>query len=94
GYDQYCGIVLEQYFRQKFREEGRFTVVNSYWDRKGQNEIDLVALNDFDHKAVVAEVKHNPKRYSHTELQRKVDTIRRELGGYEVELRCLSMDDM
>lgn len=94
GYDQYCGIVLEQYFRQKFREEGRFTVVNSYWDRKGQNEIDLVALNDFDHKAVVAEVKHNPKRYSHTELQRKVDTIRKELGGYEVELKCLSMDDM
>lgn len=68
--------------------------INSYWDRKGQNEIDLVALNDFDHKAVVAEVKHNPKRYSHTELQRKVDTIRRELGGYEVELKCLSMDDM
>jgi len=94
GYDQYCGIVLEQYFRQKYTEEGRFTTVGSYWDRKGQNEIDLVALNSLDHKVVVAEVKHNLKRYSQSELQRKVDTVKRELGGYEIELMCLSMDDM
>jgi len=93
-YDQYCGLVLEQYFRQKFREEGRFTTVGSYWDRKGENEIDLVALSDLDNTAVIAEVKHNPKRFSHSDLQRKVDSIKKELGKYDVTLRCLSMADM
>jgi len=53
-------------------------------------------MNFYDRESEIEILNNNwnPKRYSHTELQRKVDTIRRELGGYEVELKCLSMDDM
>ena len=57
-YNDYTELVLEQYFRQKIAEEERVTLVGNYWDRKGMNEINLVALNDIDKTALVAEVKH------------------------------------
>ena len=60
-YCDFTGHVLEQYFRQKYMEEERVTAVGQYWDRKGNNEIDLIALNSIDKTAVVAEVKRNPE---------------------------------
>lgn len=95
NYYDYTGHVLEQYFRQKYREEERVTSVGHYWDRKGNNEIDLIALNDIDQKAVVAEIKRNPDRYVPSLLQEKYDTIKKEFGKYkEVKLTGLSMEDM
>lgn len=55
-YERYSGLVLEQSFRQKWMEEERVTVVGNYWDRNGLNEIDMIALNDIDKTAVVAEI--------------------------------------
>ena len=94
-YNDYTGLVLEQYFRQKISEEERVTLVGNYWDRKGMNEIDLIALNDIDKTALVAEVKRNPDRYDPKLLQEKYDTIRSNLGKYKnVQLKGLSMQDM
>lgn len=94
-YHEYSGHVLEQYFRQKYREEERVTTVGRYWDRKGTNEIDLIALNDIDRQAVVAEVKRNSERYDSKLLNEKYQTIKSEFGRYKkVQLRGLSMEDM
>ena len=94
-YNEYSGHVLEQYFRQKFGEEERVTKVGHYWDRKGHNEIDLIALNDIDKKAVVAEVKRNPDKYDSELLEEKFSSIRSEFGKYkDVQLTGLSMEDM
>ena len=94
-YNDYTGLVLEQYFRQKIGEEERVTLVGNYWDRKGMNEIDLIALNDIDKTALVAEVKRNADRYSPKLLQEKFDSIRSNFGKYgEVQLKGLSMQDM
>ena len=94
-YNDYTGLVLEQYFRQKVSEEERVTLVGNYWDRKGMNEIDLIALNDIDRTALVAEVKRNADRYNPKLLQEKFDTIRRNFGKYrDVQLKGLSMLDM
>ena len=95
NYNDYSGLVLEQYFRQKYREEERVTAVGHYWDRKGNNEIDLIALNNLDRTAVVAEVKRNPERYNPSLLQEKYATIKQEFGKYKhVELIGLSLADM
>jgi AAA+ ATPase superfamily predicted ATPase len=94
GYEQYSGLMLEKYFRAKMAEEERITVIGSYWDTKGLNEIDLIALNDLDKTAIVAEVKRNPKKINLSQLQTKADTIKKELANYTVELRGLSMNDM
>ena len=94
-YNEYSGHVLEQYFRQKFGEEERVTKVGHYWDRKGNNEIDLIALNDIDKKAVVAEVKRNSDKYDSELLEEKFLSISSEFGKYkDVQLMGLSMEDM
>lgn len=94
SYDQYSGLILEKYFRAKMAEEERITDIGSYWDNKGKNEIDLIALNDLDKTAIVAEVKRNPKKIDLNILQTKADSIKKELAKYTVELRGLSMEDM
>lgn len=94
-YCDYTGLVLEQYFRQHIAEEERVTAVGNYWDRQGNNKIDLIALNDIDRTALVAEVKRNPERYKEHVLKEKFETIRRDFAKYkEVKLIGLSMKDM
>ena len=49
NYEQFSGRTLEQYFQAKTMETGLYTQVGNWWDRKGLNEIDMIALNEFDH---------------------------------------------
>lgn len=93
-YERYSGLVLEQYFRQKWMEEERVTLVGNYWDRSGQNEIDMIALNEIDKTAVVAEIKRQRKKFSPAELDRKVASLSKELAKYNVRQIGLCMDDM
>ena len=93
-YDQYSGLILEQYFRQKWQEEERVTKVGGYWDKKGENEIDMIAVNDIDKTAVVAEIKRQKRKISITELSDKAATLNSELTKYKVELIGLSLEDM
>ena len=93
-YERYSGLVLEQYFRQKWMEEERVTLVGNYWDRSGQNEIDMIALNEIDKTAVVAEIKRQRKKFSPAELDEKVATLSKELAKYKVRQIGLSMEDM
>lgn len=94
GYEQYSGIVLEQYFRQKWMEEERVTQVGNYWDRKGLNEIDMIALNDIDKTAVVAEIKRQSRKFNSNALAEKVATLSQELSKYTVTQIGLSLKDM
>lgn len=95
GYEQFTGHTLEQYFQALVMENGQYTMVGNWWDRKGENEIDLIALNEFDHSGIVAEIKRNPNKISISDLQRKVENLpASEFGRYKLELRALSMDDM
>lgn len=93
NYEQYSGLILEKYFRDKIAESERITDIGSYWDNKGENEIDLIALNRLDKTAIVAEVKRNPQKISLTSLEEKVKTVK-ELSKYEVELNGLTLEDM
>lgn len=93
-YERYSGLVLEQYFRQKWMEEERVTLVGNYWDRNGLNEIDMIALNDIDRTAVVAEIKRQRKKFNPNELADKVSAIEKDLAKYDVKQMGLSMEDM
>ena len=93
-YDQFSGIALEKYFREVAGEQPRTTEVGHWWDSKGENEIDLIALEELDKKAVIAEVKRNPRKYSESALCEKARHILPYLKGYEVEYKGLSLEDM
>ena len=94
NYNQFSGFALEKYFRELAGEQPRTTQVGHWWDNKGENEIDLIALEDLDKKAVIAEVKRNPRKYSESALCEKAKHVLPYLKGYEVEYRGYSMDDM
>lgn len=95
NYEQFSGRTLEQYFQAKTMETGLYTQVGNWWDRKGLNEIDMIALNEFDQTAVAAEIKRNPKKISMSDLQTKVDALpKSEFKQYQFELKGLSIEDM
>ena len=75
-------------------EEERVTSIGNYWDRKGQNEIDMIALNDIDKTAIIAEIKRQKKKINPTELGNKVATLNKELKNYTITQIGLSLEDM
>ncbi|MDD3161159.1 MAG: ATP-binding protein [Bacteroidales bacterium] len=94
NYEQYSGLLLEKYFREKIAESERVTNIGSYWDSKGENEIDLIALSSLDKTAIVAEVKRNPSKISIPLLEEKAKSIKKELAKYTVECKGFSLEDM
>jgi len=66
---------LEQYFREKINLEGRITEIGNYWDSRGENEIDIVALNQLDKVAILSEVKRDAKN--------KLRAIGTQIAGIE-----------
>jgi len=92
-YSQYSGRVLESYFKEKMSEEESLTGIGSYWDRRGQNEIDIIAVNEKTMKAIVAEVKRDPKKANLKSLENKTELVE-GLSGYDIEYKILSMKEM
>lgn len=96
-YETFTGWMLERYFRQKLQETDDFTRIGGWWDRKGMNEIDIVASDDIERKIEFIEVKRNEDKYRKGILEEKTKAflkINRDLDGYQKELKCLSLQDM
>lgn len=94
-YDTYSGSLLEQYFRQKYAETGRYNIVTNYWERGGSNEIDLIAVNDAEKHIVIGEIKRQAQRIDMETLRKKAENIvARQRRRYSIEFVGLSMDDM
>lgn len=93
-YVQYSGWMLEKYFRERVAETMNVTQVGNYWDTKGENEIDLIALNDFEKRGVVAKVKRNPNKISYTLLAEKVARLPKEFTKYNLSQKGFSLEDM
>lgn len=93
-YNTFSGWTLERYFRQLYRETGLYNIVTNYWEKNGDNEIDLIAVNEADHHMVIGEVKRNPKRIDLHKLEEKSTNIIRKLKDWKIEYVALSLDDM
>ncbi|MDE6986816.1 MAG: ATP-binding protein [Bacteroides acidifaciens] len=94
GYSIYSGWILERYFQQKLREEERYTLVGNWWDSKGENEIDIVAVNRIERVATIAEVKINRNKISIPILEEKAKKVISELKRYHIEYKGYSLEDM
>lgn len=86
--------MLEHYFQQRIREEERFTLIGNWWDSKGENEIDIVAINRIGRQVRIAEVKIHPRKISLHALEQKAQKLLGELKRYHIEYRGYSMEDM
>lgn len=96
-YAVFAGKALERYYLQKFAESGAWTRLGSWWDRKGTNEIDLVAENELTNQLEVYEVKIAAHRYRATQLAQKVEAFRAALGlkpTRQLTIGALSLAEM
>ena len=96
-YAMFSGKILERYFREKLIEQGGFTKIGAFWDRTRQNEIDLIALNELDETALIAEVKRNERHIRYNALKEKAGNMMEKTGqmkGYKIEYKGLSLVDM
>ena len=93
-YQTYSGFILERYFREKLKIEKNFSVIGSYWESGNQNEIDIVALNEYEKTALIAEVKRNNKNINLNVLREKSVNLVKHLAGYKIEYQGFSMLDM
>lgn len=94
SYTQFSGITLEQIFQKIMFESGKFTNIGNWWDNKSNNEIDIVAINEFNHTGVIAEVKRNPKKIDLSVLEEKTKALPTEFNKYKFEIIGLSLEDL
>ncbi|MDR0430515.1 MAG: ATP-binding protein [Tannerellaceae bacterium] len=96
-YPTFSGKILERYFRAQYIEQMRFTRIGGYWDRKGENEIDMVAVNELGKIADIIEIKRNAGNINLDKLREKGIHFMKatgELSDYKVTYKALSMNDM
>ena len=93
----FSGYALERYFHWKIADESSCTAIGSWWDRKGENEIDLVCEDEFAGTIDFYEVKVDPARFDKAALLRKVEAFfekHPEKRSMRHAARCLSVKDM
>lgn len=96
-YTTFSGIMLERYFRQKAIETSLYTNIGRWWDRKGENEIDLVTANELERTVEICEIKRNRKNISFKLLEEKAErmlTATSQFKGYTSSIKGLDLNDM
>lgn len=93
----YLGRTLEDWFKLRILESGHWDCDGSWWDRKGENEIDVIAINRSNKKILFAEIKSNPKKYSEIQLRMKAQHFLQshsEFENFETLYLGLTPEDM
>ena len=96
-YPVLSGHALEEYFRRKFAESGQWTRIGSWWDRKGENELDILAENELTGTYAVCEVKRQGSKIDLDVVADKFATFQRATGAWrkvKPAYLALSMSDM
>ncbi len=95
-YSSVSGFMMERYFLTKFQEQGRY-IVGKWWDRRGDNEIDLIVVDPVAKEAWIYELKKQGYRYNEKEFREKVENMLSqtpELRKLTTHLGSLSLEDM
>ncbi|MEE1097428.1 MAG: ATP-binding protein [Bacteroidales bacterium] len=91
------GKALESYFIDVLKESGIYTRLGYWHDRKGENEIDIIAEDEVDNKIEFIEIKRQSKNFDREILEAKSQTFLKAVGtfkDYEITYRGLSIEDM
>ena len=95
NYEQFTGRTLERWFQTKVMESGKYTRVGNWWDKRGENELDLIALNEFNNTGMIAEVKRNERKISMAVLENKIAALpQKDFAKYKIQLNALSLKDI
>ena len=96
-YETFSGIMLERYFHRVAVESGQWTRIGRWWDRKGENEIDMITEDELTDSVVFYEIKRQAENINPAELEAKANrflSATHQFNGYRIMTQGLSMDDM
>ena len=96
-YETYSGKVLERFFKEVMKESEQYTHIDSWWDRKSENEIDIIAADDLAKRVTFYEVKRQREELDMKVLKDKVQRFMESTGmygKYEVGVDGLCMEEM
>ncbi len=96
-YNTFSGLMLERWFQRVAMESGEFTRIGRWWNRKGENEIDMIAEDEFSERAVFYEIKRHKDDISIGVLKQRAETMLRATGAfkdYEFGYEGLSLEKM
>ncbi len=88
------GKFLEKLYIEIFKEQEQFTDIGSFWDRKGENEIDVVAVDDFNRKVLCCEVKLHKRDYNLEVLKEKSKKLFEYYKDYKFEYKVVDLEDI
>lgn len=90
----FSGPFLEKYFREKLALSGEYSQIGRFWTSRSQSELYIVAINEAEKKALIAEVKRNKNKIDLAKLKYRAELIREKLTGYDIDLVGFSLEDM
>ena len=96
-YATFSGFQLEKYCKKQLVETQKYSRIGGFWDSKGENEIDIIAVDEINKKIDFYEVKRQKKNIDLSKLQVKVDYFLKQhsfLNDYEKNLIAFSMEDI
>ena len=96
-YETYSGLVLEDFFRQRLAESQKYTRIGSWHDRRGENQIDIIAADELGKTVEFIEVKRQKRNIDLAILRAKAEVFlntTKEFAGYDISYRGLSLDDV
>lgn len=96
-FDVFSGYALERYFYWKFIEDTSYGKMDAWWDRKGENEIDLVCEDERSRKLAFYEIKRDSERIDLGRLKLKAKAFLEKnpsLADRSLSYRGLSLEDM
>ena len=96
-YATYSGIVLEDYFKQQLMESGHYTRIGEWHDRRGENQIDIIAADELSNHVDFFEVKRQQRNIDLSILRAKADAFfktTKKFTNSSVVYRGLSLKDM
>jgi hypothetical protein len=95
-YSTHAGYELEYLTKEILIESKQFNRIGSFWDRKGHNEIDVIAINDANKTALFLEAKLQSKNYSEQSLLSKVAFAIEKLNlkGFNIKHGHISLENL
>jgi len=93
-YETFSGLILEKYFTSVLIESKKFLEIGNYWNKKGEDEIDIIAVNDYEKIINFYEVKRNKKRIDIKILEEKSKEIAKKYHNYRIEYVAFSLENM
>ena len=96
-YTTFSGLMLERYFHSMAMESGEFTRIDRWWDRKGENEIDMITEDELSDCVTFCEIKRQADEICIGMLKQRAEVMMQathEWKKYDIRYKGLSMDEM